>query len=90
MRFLVYLGADAMLATVASHFFQSPKAIGAITPVYPSEWIDIEPPFPAFAQSIPEAADVPARYAIRRHVEGGGRKDILVLGDPDSTLPICT
>ena len=52
-----------------------------------SEWIEIERPFPAFALSIPEAADVPSSYAIRRHAEGGGRKDILSLGEPDSAAP---
>ena len=61
--------------------------IGAITPVHPPEWIAIERPFPAFALSIPEAADVPASYAVRRHAEGGGRKDIPALGEPDSALP---
>ena len=57
------------------------------TPVQQPEWIEIERPFPAFALSIPEAADVPSSYAIRRHVEGGGRKDILTLGEPDSVAP---
>jgi hypothetical protein len=52
-----------------------------------SSWIEIERPFPAFALSIPEAADVPATYAIRRHADGGGRKDTLELGDADSTAP---
>src|ERR1035437_2288785 len=42
---------------------------------------------PAFVLSIPEAADVPSRYVIRRHAEGGGRKDILALGEPDSASP---
>ena len=41
----------------------------------------------AFALSIPEAADVPAGYAIRRHAEGNGRKDILTLGEQDSASP---
>ncbi|MFZ2090890.1 MAG: hypothetical protein WAU99_04070 [Pseudolabrys sp.] len=58
-----------------------------ITPVYRSEWVDIERPFPAFVLSIPEAADVPANYAIRRHAEGGGRKDILELGEPAGAAP---
>ena len=87
VRFLAYLGGVAVLSTVASHLFQSPKVMGAITPVHPPEWIDVERPFPAFALSIPEAADVPANYAVRRHVAGGGRKDILATGAPDGALP---
>jgi len=36
---------------------------------------------------IPEAADAPASYAIRRHATGGGRKDILGLGEAQATTP---
>ena len=71
----------------SAHFSQSPKVMGAITPVHQPEWIEIERPFAAFALSIPEAADVPASYAIRRHAVGNGRKDILTLGEPDSAAP---
>jgi hypothetical protein len=87
VRFLAYLGAVALLSIAASHVSQSPKVMGAITPVHQPEWIDVERPFPAFALSIPEAADVPANYALRRHAEGGGRKDILALGEPDGASP---
>jgi hypothetical protein len=87
VRFLAYLGGVAVLSSVSSHLFQSPKVMGAITPVHPPEWIDVERPFPAFALSIPEAADAPAKYAVRRHAGGGGRKDILALGEPDGAVP---
>ena len=30
---------------------------------------------------------MPSHYAIRRHAEGGGRKDIIGLGEPDSPAP---
>lgn len=56
-----------------------------IPPVLQPEWIEVERLFPAFALSIPEA--MPASYVIRRHAEGGGRKDILTLGEPDSVSP---
>lgn len=87
VRLLAYLGAIALLSMAASHLFQSPKVITAIKPVHQSVWIDVERPFPAFALTIPEAADVPATYAIRRHAEGNGRKDILTLGEIDSSAP---
>ncbi len=87
VRLLAYMGAIAMLSTVASQVFPSPPVIDPITPAHRSEWIDIEKPFPAFALFIPEAADVPASYAIRRHVDGGGRKDILALGAPEGAAP---
>lgn len=87
VRLLAYLGAIALLSIVAADVSQSPKVMSAITPVHQPEWIEIERPFPAFALSISEAADVPATYAIRRHAEGNGRKDILTLGEPDSASP---
>jgi hypothetical protein len=86
VRLLAYLGAVAVLSIGAARVSQ-PTAMNSVEPVHQLEWIEVERPFPAFALSIPEAADVPAAYAIRRHVEGNGRKDILTLGDPDSVAP---
>jgi hypothetical protein len=86
VRVLAYLGAVALLSIGAARVSQ-PPAINSVEPVHQPEWIAIERPFPAFALSIPEAADVPATYAIRRHADGNGRKDILALGDPDGTAP---
>lgn len=87
VRILAYGGGIALLSTLAAHFFQSPPVMEAITPVHRSEWIEIERPYPAFALAIPEATDVPAHYAIRRHALGGGRKDILSLGQADGVAP---
>jgi hypothetical protein len=87
VRLLAYMGGIAVLSIVAAQFFQSPPVMSPINPVQRSAWIEIERPFPAFALSIPEAADVPESYAIQRHREGGGRKDILSLGEPDSLGP---
>ncbi len=87
VRLLSYVGALAILSIAAAQFIQSPPVKSAIAPVDRPDWIDIERPFPAFALAIPEAGDQPARYAIRRHGEGGGRKDILSLGEPDALTP---
>jgi hypothetical protein len=87
VRLLAYVGGLAVVSTVAAQFFQSPPVISVITPVHKSDWIEIERPFPAFALSIPEAADVAASYAIRRHITGGGRKDIVSLGQADGIAP---
>lgn len=86
VRLLAYLGAVALLSIAAARVSQ-PPVINTVEPSHQSEWIDVERPFPAFALSIPEAADVPATYTIRRHVEGSGRKDILALGEPDAGTP---
>jgi hypothetical protein len=84
---LAYLGAVALLSIGAAHVFQSPKVMRVITPMHLPDWVDVERPFRAFALSIPEAADVPSGYTIRRHAESGGRKDILTLGEPDRVSP---
>ena len=87
VRMLAYMGGITVLSIVLAQVFQSPPVMNPITPAHQSEWVDIERPFPAFALSIPEAADVPASYAIRRHADGGGRKDILALGEPNGIAP---
>ncbi len=80
VRMLAYLGAAAVLSMAAAQFFQSATFRHALAPEQRDPWVDIQKPFPAFTLSIPEAAGALPRYAIRRNVEGGGRKDILSLG----------
>jgi hypothetical protein len=88
VRVLAYLGGVAVLSMAAAHIFQSVPSITTATAIHRQpEWTEIDRPFPAFALSIPEAADVPSSYAIRRHAEGGGRKDILTLGATGSAAP---
>jgi hypothetical protein len=87
VRMLAYLGGAALLSIAAAQIFQSRPAMDAIKPADRPQWIEIERPFPAFALSIPEAADVPAHYAVRYNRNGVGRKDILSLGEPDSPAP---
>jgi hypothetical protein len=87
VRMLAYMGGITVLSIGAASVFQSPPVMAPIAPAHQSEWIEIERPFPAFALSIPEATDVPASYAIRRHADGGGRKDILALGEPNGIAP---
>jgi hypothetical protein len=87
VRWLGYLGGIFALSMAAAHVFQSQPAIGVINPVHRSEWVAIERPFPAFALAIPEANDTPSGYAAYRHIDGGGRKDVLSLGEPDGSAP---
>jgi hypothetical protein len=88
VRFLAYLGGIAVLSMAAAHIFQSGPVMNAAPAIHQQpEWVDIERPFPAFALAIPEAAEQPSSYVIRRNSEGGGRKDILTLGEPDGISP---
>lgn len=86
VRALAYVGATAVLSIAAAHIFRSPPAMAPIAIVH-SPWVEIERPFPAFALSIPEAANVPFHYAVRRNAGSGGRKDVLELGESDSAAP---
>jgi hypothetical protein len=86
VRFCAYLSGLAVMSITAAQFFQSTPVIAPIKPVHRSQWISVERPIPAFALDIPEAASMPARYAIRRHA-AGGRLDIFSLGDVGGAAP---
>ena len=85
VRWFAYLCGIAALSIAAAHVFEARPAMNAGNAAQRSEWVEIDKPFPAFALAIPEAADVPAHYAIWRNRQGGGRKD--TLGEPDGADP---
>ncbi len=87
VRLMAYVGALTIMSMAAAEFYQSTSLKPAIAPADRSGWIDIDKPFPAFTLAIPEEAGQLESYAIRRHDAGGGRKDILRLGDPDGITP---
>lgn len=74
------LVAMGLIATEAITRHQGPAVAAAPTP----EWVESNKPFPAFAMTMPEFEEAP-RYAIWRHPDGGGRKDLLTFGDPASS-----
>jgi hypothetical protein len=87
VRMLAYMGGIAVLSVAAAQVFQSRPAINPIKPVDRPQWVEIEKPFSAFALAIPEAAGVPSHYAVMRHRDGNGRKDVIALGEPDGVAP---
>jgi hypothetical protein len=87
VRMLAYLGGIALLSIGAAQIFQSRPAINPINAADRPQWLEIERPFPAFAVTIPEAAGAPFHYTMMRNRDGGGRKDVLSLGEPDSAAP---
>jgi hypothetical protein len=84
---LAVVCALVVLSIFSSWLYQAPPRKTAAAPQPASEWIEVERPYPAFALTIPEAADAPSSYAIRRHAGGNGRMDIVTLGAPDSATP---
>jgi hypothetical protein len=87
VRMLAYLGGISVLSIGAAHVLQSPSAMAPIKPADRPQWVEVERPFPAFALSIPEAAGAPTHYTILHNRKGGGRKDILSVGEPDGATP---
>lgn len=87
LRLLAYVCGLAVLSIAAAHVFQPPPPDVVVVSKPSSDWIEVERPHPAFDLTIPEAADAPQSYAIRRHRTGNGRKDILGLGDPNGAGP---
>jgi hypothetical protein len=86
VRWLAYLCGIALLSILAAQVFE-PRPVAHTERPAQSTWVEVEKPFPAFALSIPEAEEAPASYAIKRHRESGGRKDVLGLGEPDGADP---
>jgi hypothetical protein len=83
-RLLAYVGAVAIIAAVAVKI----TGLGVEAVVDPAarpEWITIERPHRAFALTLPEFPSEPEPgYAIQRHATGGGRKDVMSWGGPET------
>jgi len=84
VRMLAYVSGLAMLSLLAAELFQSAPVVAAVEPAPRPDWITVSRPHPAFHLSLPEISEEP-RYAIRRHAAGGGRKDILSWGEPETS-----
>jgi len=64
-----------------------PLEVAASEPAPQADWANVERPHQAFAVAVAEPGDAAPRYLIRRHVLGGGRKDIIGWGDVASLTP---
>jgi hypothetical protein len=60
--------------------FTLPEEESADEPTFRSDWITVQRPFRAFALTMPEFAEPTPDYAIQRHANGGGRRDIMSWG----------
>lgn len=80
LRVFAYGCALAAMGLMVSEFVALPRSAVVAQAMPETEWVEVGRPFPAFALAMPEFDDA-ARYAIWRHANGGGRKDILTFGD---------
>lgn len=87
LQLLAYGSGLGAAAVFAVYVAGTPKATAPGATATQPEWIEVDRPHPAFALTIPEAGDASASYAILRHGTGGGRKDVLSLGDRTGTTP---
>ena len=84
VRIFAYLGAIAALTMLATELMRKPEIVAITEPAPRPEWVHVEKPWPAFGLSLPGFTDE-THYAIRRHADGGGRKDILSFGELGKT-----
>lgn len=83
MRIFAYIGGLAVIAVIAAEISSMRPAVTATAPAAPTDWTEVNRTFAAFALPLPELTQTEADYAIRRHTIGGGRKDVLTLGEPN-------
>ncbi len=81
VRIFAYLGAIGALSLIATELVRQPQIAAMSEPAPRPAWIEIEKPWPAFQLSMPDFGENDAHYAIRRHADGGGRKDTLSFGE---------
>jgi hypothetical protein len=87
-RVLAGLAGFGLLALLAARLVTSPAGLAAGEPVRGPDWANIERPHRAFALAVPASEEAAPRYLIRRHVLGGGRKDVIGWGDAASATPV--
>ena len=85
VRLLAYICGLAALAVLTAEVFKTAPVVAAIEPAARPEWVTIERPSAAFEAHLPELSE-DSRYTIKRHIRGGGRKDIITFGQPGRTL----
>jgi hypothetical protein len=81
VRLIAYLCGIAALAVLTAEVVRTRPVVAAIERTVQPEWIEVSRPAPAFELPSPGLAEGEAGYAIRRHVAGGGRKDIMTWGE---------
>jgi hypothetical protein len=80
MRIFAYLGGLAVIGLTFLLILIPPEEESANEQPFRSDWITVERPFRAFALTMPEFAEPTPDYAIQRHANGGGRRDIMSWG----------
>lgn len=85
VRFFAYAGGVSALCFFAAYMLRSPAVQASVDPAPRPDWLTIAKPYPAFQLTLPDIGEE-SHYAILRHSEGGGRKDVVTFGDAGRSL----
>ncbi len=80
VRILAYLAAIYAMTLLATALFQHADGVAPMESAPKPAWIDVENPWAAFQLTASGYDEDDRAYGIRRHPQGGGRKDILSFG----------
>jgi hypothetical protein len=87
VRLLAYLSGLGILGCIAAYFVQPAANLLQSESLPVMEWRQVAKPFAAFSLRMPDLAESGYDYAMRRHVSGGGRQDILTWGSLEGATP---
>lgn len=89
LRACLLAALTATTATLGYDLIGSTPAVSSVTPAAEARpaWIEVARAAGAFAVSMPALDPAQLTYLVRRHREGGGRKDLLTFGTPAEKLP---
>src|SRR5262245_62150121 len=79
-RIFAYLGGLAVIGLTFLLIFAPPDEDSADEQPFRSDWLTVGRPFRAFSLTMPEFTEPTPDYAIQRHANGGGRRDIMSWG----------
>lgn len=86
VRILAYLAAIYAMTLLATALFQhTGESEASYQPVPRPAWTEVENPWAAFQLSVSGFDEDDRDYSIRRHPQGGGRKDTLSFGELGDT-----
>ena len=83
IRLIAYGCGLVVIALAAAEAVSSPPSVAAVEPVARPAWVEVGRPHAAFALVMPELEQAEPHYAIRRHGDGNGRKDVMAWGAAD-------
>jgi hypothetical protein len=87
LRLCAYAGALGVMALPAAYFVHSAPSLMAAEPAPVTAWRQVAKPYAAFSVLMTELAERDHDYAMRRHISGGGRQDILTWGELKGSTP---